>query len=152
MAVGPAVAFCWISCIGDKRIESVLESLWEKGVTCTLLQLQVVSYPKTAALWGRCDKPYVYGALWECCTIFRWLSVERHSYKFSPLFTGCVTGTKTPKLPQNTQIAPKHPNCPKKPKLPQNTLLLVYIFSLSAIRVLLSILWADLLAVWESNL
>jgi len=31
---------------------------------------------KTAALQGRCDKGNVYGALSECCVVFRRLSAE----------------------------------------------------------------------------
>ena len=42
---------------------------------------------KTAALQGRCDKANVYGALSECCTVFRGLSAEWHSYKLSEIQT-----------------------------------------------------------------
>ena len=62
---------------------------------------------KTAALQGRCDKANVYGALSECCTIFRSLSVERHSYKLSEIHNkyrnslSMLQTKNTLKFPQN---------------------------------------------------
>ena len=40
---------------------------------------------KPAALEGRCNKQYVYGVLWECCTVLRGLSAEWHYYRLSDI-------------------------------------------------------------------
>ena len=40
---------------------------------------------KAAALQGRCDKQYVYGVLWEFCTVLRGLSAEWRYYRLSDI-------------------------------------------------------------------
>jgi len=68
MAVRPAVAFCWIPHIGQKRrIESVLDSLEDMRFGTAIICFTT----KNSALRGRCDRSYAYGVLTVCCTVFR---------------------------------------------------------------------------------
>ena len=59
---------------------SVTDSSHMQFVTATNF-----TWPETAALRGRCDKPYVYGALSECCTVLCGLSAEWRSYRLSEI-------------------------------------------------------------------
>jgi len=107
MAVGPAVAFCRIPHIWEKRwIESVLESLQETAVTCSLVQLQFVSWPKTAVLQReRWQAEYTRCVIRMLHSIsgligrMAFLQNLRNTQQI-PQFTIRATGTNTHKLPK----------------------------------------------------